>query len=71
MLGDGLDRTNTPSVKKGHKLYDATTDYFTKWVEVVPLKKVATRDVIDFVREHILYRFGTEQIITTGHLTRV
>jgi transposase InsO family protein len=41
------------------------TDYFTKWVEVIPLKKVTSKNMIEFVKEHIIYRFGIPQTITT------
>jgi transposase InsO family protein len=41
------------------------TDYFTKWVEVIPLKIVTSKNMVDFVREHIVYRFVIPQTITT------
>jgi len=41
------------------------TDYFTKWVEAIPLKTVASKEIIEFVKEHIIYRFGTPQTIST------
>ena len=40
------------------------TYYFTKWVEAIPLKMVTSKNMIDFVREHIVYRFGIPQTIT-------
>ena len=45
------------------------TDYFTKWVEAIPLKMVTSKNMIDFVREHIVYRFGIPQTITTDQGT--
>jgi transposase InsO family protein len=39
--------------------------YFTKWAEAIPIKTVTTGNMIDFVNEHIVYRFGIPQIITT------
>ena len=45
------------------------TDYFTKWVEANPLKTVTSKNIIDFVREHIVYRFGIPQTITTDQGT--
>uniref|UniRef100_J3LRQ0 Integrase catalytic domain-containing protein n=1 Tax=Oryza brachyantha TaxID=4533 RepID=J3LRQ0_ORYBR len=54
-----------PPSNKGHKFILAATDYFTKWVEAIPLKKVTSADVINFVKEHIIYRFGIPQTITT------
>ena len=39
------------------------TDYFTKWVEAIPLKMVTSKNMVDFVKEHIVYRFGIPQTI--------
>ena len=39
--------------------------YFTMWVEAVPMKNVTAKDVVSFVKEHIIYRFGIPQTITT------
>jgi transposase InsO family protein len=41
------------------------TDYFTKWTEVVPLRNMTHREVINFVQEYIIYRFGVPQTLTT------
>jgi transposase InsO family protein len=41
------------------------TNYFTKWVEAIPIKTVTTCNRIDFVNEHIVYPFGIPQTITT------
>jgi transposase InsO family protein len=41
------------------------TNYFTKWVEVVPLKHMTHHEVISFVMEHIVYRFGIPQTLMT------
>jgi hypothetical protein len=41
------------------------TEYFTKWVEAVPLKNMTHREVISFVLEHIVHRFGIPQTLTT------
>jgi hypothetical protein len=43
----------------------AATDYFTKWVEAILLKVASSTNVIEFVKEHIIYRFGIPQSITT------
>ena len=34
-----------------------TTEYFTKWVEAIPLKKATGAAVANFIREHIVCRF--------------
>jgi transposase InsO family protein len=43
------------------------TDYFTKWTKVVPLQNMTHREVIHFISEHIIYRFGIPQTLTTDH----
>ena len=58
-----------PPSSKGHKFILVATDYFTKWVEAIPLKIVTSKNMIDFVREHIVYRFGIPQTITTDQGT--
>ena len=54
-----------PPSSKGHKFILVATDYFTKWVEAVPLKMVTSKNMVDFVKEHIVYRFGIPRTITT------
>jgi transposase InsO family protein len=46
------------------------TDYFTKWVEAIPLKKVTSENMVEFFKEHIIYRFGIPQTITTDQGTQ-
>jgi hypothetical protein len=41
------------------------TDYFTKWTEVVALKNMTHREVIEFITEQIIHRFGIPQTLTT------
>jgi IS30 family transposase len=52
---------------KGHRFILAATNYFTKWVEAVPLKNMTHREVIQFVLEHIVYQFSIPQTLTTDH----
>jgi transposase InsO family protein len=40
------------------------TDYFTKWMEVVPLKNMTHKELIHFILEHIVHRFGIPQTLT-------
>ena len=58
-----------PPSSKGHKFILVATDYFTKWVEAIPLKKVTSANMIDYVKEHIIYRFGIPQTVTTDQGT--
>jgi hypothetical protein len=55
---------------KGHKFVLLATDYFTKWVEAIPLNKVTSENMVVFVKEHIIYRFGIPQTITTDQGTQ-
>ena len=54
-----------PSSSKGHHFILVATDYFTKWIEVVPLKNMTHKEVIKFILEHIIHRFGISQTLTT------
>jgi hypothetical protein len=49
--GWGLDFIGEihPSSTKGHRFVLVATDYFTKWVEAMPLKKMTHQEVISFV----------------------
>jgi hypothetical protein len=58
-----IGKINPPS-SKGHQFILAITDYFTKWVEAVPMK-VTSGNIINFVKEHVIHRFGIPQTITT------
>jgi hypothetical protein len=61
---DMIGKINPPS-NKGHQYILAITDYVTKWVEVIPMKSVTSNDVFNFIKEHVIHRFGIHQTITT------
>jgi hypothetical protein len=65
--GWGLDFIGQihPSSSKGHRFVLVATDYFIKWTEVVPLKNMTHKEVIEFIMEHIIHRFGILQTLTT------
>jgi hypothetical protein len=69
--GWGLDFIGQihPSSSKGHRLVLVDMDYFTKWTEVVPLKDMMHKEVIEFITEHILHRFGIPQTLTADQGT--
>jgi transposase InsO family protein len=54
-----------PSSTKGQRFVLVVTDYFTKWVEALPLRNMTHRDLISFVMNNIVYRFGIPQTQTT------
>jgi hypothetical protein len=39
-------------------------DYFTKWIDAIPLKNMMHKEVIHFILEHIVHRFGIPQTLT-------
>jgi hypothetical protein len=61
---DMIGKINPPS-SKGHQYILAITDYFAKWVEAIPMKPVTSKDVINFIKEHVIHTFGIPQTITT------
>ncbi|KAL0385981.1 UNVERIFIED_CONTAM: hypothetical protein Sradi_2992400 [Sesamum radiatum] len=48
---------------KGHLYILAATDYFSKWTEAVPLKKVKKENVGDFICTNIIYRYGVPSLL--------
>jgi hypothetical protein len=53
-----------PSSSKHHQFVLVTTDYFTKWMEAVPLKNRTYKEVIHSILEQIFYRFDIPQTLT-------
>jgi hypothetical protein len=47
-----------PASSKRHQFVLVAMDYFTKWMEAIPLKNMTHREVIHFISEHIIHRFG-------------
>jgi hypothetical protein len=58
-----------PSSSKGHRFVLVATTYFTKWTEVVALKSMTHKEVIEFITEHIVHRSGIPQTLTTDQGT--
>jgi hypothetical protein len=70
-MGWGLDFIGQihPPSSKGHRFVLVTTDYFTKWTEVVPLKNMRHKEIIEFIIDHIIHRFGIPQTLMTDQGT--
>ena len=47
-----------PHSSKQHRYILTATDYFTKWVEAVPLKTANAEHIIEFIDQFIITRFG-------------
>ncbi|XP_043698534.1 uncharacterized protein YagA-like [Telopea speciosissima] len=54
----------TPPTTQGHCFIIVATDYFTKWVEAVAMKGVNQAEVIQFLKSHIIHRFGLPETVT-------
>ena len=53
----------SPSSTKDYRFILAITDYFSKWAEAVPLVEVKTSNVVNFIKHHIIHRFGVPKRI--------
>ena len=53
----------------GHIWILIATEYFTKWVKAIPLKKDTIATVANFIREHIITRFGIPKRLTSDNGT--
>ncbi|XP_059073727.1 uncharacterized protein LOC131874393 [Cryptomeria japonica] len=51
----------------GHTHILTVMDYFTKWVEAIPVKKTTSEIVCAFLKENIIIRFGVPQKIVTDN----
>ncbi|GLJ26651.1 hypothetical protein SUGI_0518290 [Cryptomeria japonica] len=65
----GLDLVGKihPSSSNGHKFIITTTEYFTKWIEVVPLTQVTNKQITSFILNYIICRYGVPVSIITDN----
>ncbi|KAI5323274.1 hypothetical protein L3X38_032346 [Prunus dulcis] len=54
-----------PASSQQHCFIIVATDYFTKWVEAKPIKTTTSQEIITFIEEQIMQRFGIPESITT------
>lgn len=54
-----------PTSSKSQRYTLVGINYFTKWIEAIPLVSVDREAVIEFIQRHIIYRFGIPETITT------
>ncbi|XP_043725840.1 uncharacterized protein LOC122672428 [Telopea speciosissima] len=60
---DLIGKITLPAMQ-GHCFIIVAIDYFTKWVEAVPMKGVSQAEVIKFLKSHIIHRFGLPETVT-------
>lgn len=56
-----------PSSSAGHSYFLTATDYFTKWVEAIPVKNATSEIVCRFLKENIISRYGVPFKIVTDN----
>ncbi|GAA0183965.1 hypothetical protein LIER_31288 [Lithospermum erythrorhizon] len=56
-----------PKAKGGIEFAIVAVDYFSKWPEVVPLKKTKSENVIHFLWKNILTLFGIPKILVSDN----
>lgn len=49
------------NIVKGHYFMLVVAAYFTNWTEIVPLKNITQKEIIVFIIEHTIHRFGIHQ----------
>ena len=42
-------------------------DYFSKWAEAVPFREVKKETTVNFIRTHLIYRYGVPRYIITNN----
>ncbi|GLJ23983.1 hypothetical protein SUGI_0456280 [Cryptomeria japonica] len=67
----GLDLIGkiSPPSSQGHTFIITTTDYFTKWVEAIPLRSTTAEVICQFLLENIISRFGIPSTIISDNGT--
>ena len=60
----GVIEKFSPPSSKNHAFILVATDYFTNWVEAIPLKMINQSEVIKCIKENIIHRFALPQTIT-------
>ena len=56
-----------PKSSDGHLYILVATDYFSKWVEDVPLREMKKETMVNFIRTHLIYWYGVPRYIITDN----
>ena len=57
----------TPKSSISYSCILAAIDYFSEWAEAIHLREVKKENVADFIRTHIIYRYGVPRYIITDN----
>ena len=60
-----FDWTDLSTIQQESQVHTSSDILLHKMVEAIPQKTVTSKEMIEFVKEHIVYRFGIPQTITT------
>lgn len=65
----GLDLVGkiNPSSSNEHKFILIAIEYFTKWIEAVPLTIVSGKQIASFILNYIMCRYGVPMTIITDN----
>ncbi|KAM1748566.1 hypothetical protein ACFX1Q_010218 [Malus domestica] len=66
---DVIGKITPSSGAAKHAWIIVATDYFTKWVEAKSYAELTSKEVCDFMEEHIVTRFGVPETIITDNGT--
>ncbi|KAM2227916.1 hypothetical protein ACFXTI_014675 [Malus domestica] len=66
---DVIGKITPSSGAAKHAWILVSTDYFTKWVKAKSYAELMSKEVCDFVEEHIVTRFGVPEAIITDNGT--
>ncbi|KAM1881630.1 hypothetical protein ACFX13_003217 [Malus domestica] len=66
---DVIGKITPSSGAAKHAWILVATDYFTKWVEAKSYVELTSKEVHEFVEEHIVTRFGVPETIITDNGT--
>ncbi|XP_020596670.1 uncharacterized protein LOC110036537 [Phalaenopsis equestris] len=56
-----------PPSSRGHRFILAATDFFSKWAEAIPLREVRADNMLHFLKNNIVYRFGVPRRIISDN----
>ena len=56
-----------PTTIRQLKFLVVSIDYFTKWMEAETLATITEKNVRNFVRRNIIYRYGIPRVLISGN----
>lgn len=58
-----------PTSSNGHKFIITATEYFTKWVEAIPMTYIIGKQISKFILNYLIYCYGVPQTIISDNGT--